>query len=246
MQTVADYASVVIVNSHSTELSFREHCKRRHWRQPPVEVIPLGVDPLFMAGDAVPEIVAGTPYFVMVGTIEPRKNHLLLLHLWRRMVKQIGSNTPRLVIIGRRGWENENVADLLERCDLIRDHVIEANDLHDLHVAQLIRGATALLAPSFLEGYGLPVVEALSLGTPVIASDIPVHHDAGDGFVDFIDPLNGGEWLAAIAAHSQRSARNGVARCKTSGYNPPSWSNHFAQVELLLKRSFASVSRTSR
>ena len=52
---------------------------------------------------------------VMIGTIEGRKNHLLLLHLWERMAKEMGPATPKLVLIGQRGWENENIVDIIDR-----------------------------------------------------------------------------------------------------------------------------------
>ena len=234
IHAVAAHASLVIVNSHSTESSFREHCKRQGWRPPPIEVIPLGVEPAFTNDNGVPVISTGVPYFVMVGTIEPRKNHLLLLLLWRQMAQQSPLDMPRLVIIGRRGWENENVVDLLDRCELLRDNVIEVADLDDRHVAALMRGARAVLAPSFIEGYGLPIAEALSAGTPVIASDIPAHREAGRQFAEFIDPLNGHEWLEAIKTHSKADARSGTA-CKPPSYKPMSWSDHFTRVEFLLQ-----------
>ncbi|MFD2497976.1 hypothetical protein ACFSTI_02685 [Rhizorhabdus histidinilytica] len=68
----------------------------------------------------------------MLSTIEPRKNHLLLLHVWRRMAETLGpERTPHLAIVGRRGWENENVLDMLERCEAIRGHVHELAGLSD-------------------------------------------------------------------------------------------------------------------
>src|ERR1700710_674754 len=94
------------------------------------------------------------PYFLCVGTIEPRKNHLLLLHLWRRMVALHGNRAPRLLIVGKRGWENENVLDLLDRCPALRGHVIELGTVPDSKLTALLRGAQALLMPSFAEGFG--------------------------------------------------------------------------------------------
>jgi glycosyltransferase involved in cell wall biosynthesis len=68
----------------------------------------------------------GRPYFVCIGTIEPRKNHLLLLHLWRHLAETMpAESVPRLVIIGRRGWENEQVVDMLERCPTLKRYVEE-------------------------------------------------------------------------------------------------------------------------
>ncbi len=233
MHTVANHASVVVVNSKTTQLSFREHCKRRGWRQPPIEVIPIGVDPAFARNASVPMMPSSTLYFVVLGTIEPRKNHLLLLHVWRRLAQLLGSRTPRLVIIGRRGWENENACDLLERSELIRDHVIEAANLADRHVVELIRGAAALLAPSFIEGYGMQVAEALSAGTPVIASDIPAHREAAGSFAEFIDPLDAHRWLAAVTARLEEKdeSQSGLG----VRYVPFSWSDHFAALEYVIQ-----------
>jgi glycosyltransferase involved in cell wall biosynthesis len=244
MQTIATYASIVMVNSYSTKMSFQKHCSCRSWREPPIEVNPLGVDPEFATTGGALNLSTNVPYFVVVGTIEPRKNHILLLHIWRRMVQQLRSNIPRLVIIGRRGWENENVSDLLDRCDSIRDHVIEATDLQDRQIAVLMSGATAVLAPSFAEGYGLPIAEALTLGTPVIASDIPAHRETAGDFAEFIDPLNGSEWFATIVARSETSRINATDRHRPSVYKSTAWSHHFARVELLLRKADTSIRET--
>ena len=87
---------------------------------------------------------------------------------WRRKA----AAAPRLLLCGRRGWENENVLDLLERCEALRGLVLELGTLPDSRVTELLAGARALLFPSFAEGYGLPVAEALALGVPVLCSDL--------------------------------------------------------------------------
>ncbi len=91
----------------------------------------------------------------------------------------MGPATPRLVLVGQRGWENEMVLDVLERSELLRDHIAEHNALPDKQVRSLIAGARAVLLPSFAEGYGLPIAEALALGTPVLCSDLPALREAG-------------------------------------------------------------------
>ena len=100
------------------------------------------------------------PYFVYVSTIEARKNHLLLLNLWRRLGGEFGDRAPLLVLVGQRGWETENVVDMLERCPALRGLVIEHNTLPDAAMVPLLKGARAVLLPSFAEGFGFPVVEA--------------------------------------------------------------------------------------
>ena len=139
------------------------------------------------------------PYFVILGTMEPRKNHTLLLNAWRRLAAR-GEPVPKLVIIGNRGWENENAVDMLDRSPSIADHVWEVSGLSNAGVNKLLANARALLMPSFAEGYGLPLVEALGVGTPVIASDIPVFREVTQGRAIFCDPIDGIGWSDAVTA----------------------------------------------
>ena len=246
MNTVSRHAATVIVNSHDVGARLAAFLAREGWRAPPIHVAHLGVEPVFAgkpvfvgepvsAGEPVfSHEAAGReplpPYFVVCSTIEARKNHLLLLQVWRELAELHGDATPKLVVVGRRGWESEAAADLLDRCPGVRRHVVEASGLSSAGLAELVQGARALLMPSFAEGYGIPIVEALTLGTPVIASDIPVHREVAGTRGLFLHPLDGPGWreavLAAIAAPPARIA----------GYAPPSWDDHFRVVEACLGR----------
>ena len=114
------------------------------------------------------------PTFAMLGTIEPRKNIIFILDVWEKLsVKMPPEVVPNLIIIGKRGWEE---ADTLYRLDRAK-YVAELNDLTDLEVQSHLKACTALLFPSHVEGYGLPAQEAMALGVPVIASDIPVFQE---------------------------------------------------------------------
>lgn len=224
MQTVADLADAVIVNSAATGRSFAAFA-RAAGREPAIHVALLGTEPLPPAG---PEPTAEErPYFICVGTIEPRKNHLLLLHLWRRMAETMpGEAIPRLIIVGRRGWENEQVLDLLERCPALAGHVEEINGCSDLRLAGLVRRARALLMPSFAEGFGMPVAEALSVGVPVICSDIPAHREVGGDAPDYRDPLDGSGWMAAILDHAENGPLASAQQARLANWRAPSWDEH--------------------
>ncbi|MBI3514034.1 MAG: glycosyltransferase family 4 protein, partial [Proteobacteria bacterium] len=228
MATVARFADLVIVNSAATGDAFRPFLQRAG-RAPPVLVAPLGVETAARAPVPPP---ASPPYFVCLGTIEPRKNHLLLLNLWRQLVAEHGAAAPRLVLVGQRGWENENVVDMLERSPGIRDHVEERNNLSDPAVARLLSGARALLLPSFAEGYGLPVAEALALGVPVLCSDLPALREVADGVAEFLDPLDGAAWRAAILDYAQpQSSRRAAQSARLLAWRAPTWADHFAIVD---------------
>ncbi len=234
METVARHASHVIVTTADVGMRFSRYLASRGLGEKPLTIAPLGVEPVFSVCDGEPPRFA-RPTFVACGTIEPRKNHFLLLHLWRSLAERLGPNTPRLVVVGRRGWEAENVIDLLDRCAAIRPHVSEAGGLTSHGLARVMRGATALLMPSFVEGYGLPVVEAAAAGLPVVASDIPVHREIASSFAHFLDPLDGLGWAAAVEALSlPDSPLHHTLAGRLAGYRAPSWQDHFDTVETAL------------
>lgn len=175
------------------------------------------------------------PYFICIGTIEPRKNHLLLLKLWRRLALELGDAAPHLVIVGRRGWEIENVIDMLERSPGLAGKVHEFSAITDSEVCGLIRSAQALLFASFAEGFGLPVIEALALGTPVLCSDIPAFVEVGRGAPEFFDPLDGPSWYAAIRDYTDSASPRRAAQLdRLKDWTPPNWTHHFQAVDALL------------
>ncbi len=225
LATAAEFAAGVIVNSAATAASLRGFLGPT---PPPLLVAPLGLTPR----GAVQAPAPIRPYFLVLGTIEPRKNHRLLLDVWRRLADSLPpAQVPRLVIAGRRGWENREVFDRLDRCPVVAAHVDEVGRIPDAMLPELIAGARAVLMPSFAEGFGLPVAEALALGVPVIASDLPAHREVGGAVPDYLDPLDGPGWQAAIIDHARPgSARRAAQRERLPSWQAPNWPAHFAAV----------------
>ena len=177
------------------------------------------------------------PYFVILGTIEPRKNHLLLLNLWRQLVGTLGPSAPRLVVIGQRGWECEQVVDMLERCAALKGVVTEISDCDDAALATWLFHAQALLFPSFAEGYGIPLVESLSLGTPVVASDLPVFRELANDIPDYLDPLDGVGWRQAVLDFVEtQGPRRTAQKTRMMGWRAPTWKAHFEKVDDFMAR----------
>lgn len=232
LETVASLASGIIVNSAATAAVLQPHLVRQA-DPPTVAVAPLGIEMPAPAADA--GVIPREPYFVSIGTIEPRKNHLLLLHLWRDFATKWGPSAPRLVLVGRRGWENENVLDLLERCSLLRGLVSEAGSLPDPAVAALLAGSRALVFPSFAEGYGLPLAEALDAGTPAICSDLPALREVGGDVPEYLDPIDGAGWRRMVLDYAAPDSRARAAQLsRLRSWSAPRWSCHFEAVDALL------------
>lgn len=181
--------------------------------------------------------VSGVPYFVVVGTIEPRKNLVLLLEIWRRFVAQSGAATPRLLLLGLRGWKYGPFAEFLKKNPQLAGIVREVGAASDTDAARIIVGARALLMPSFDEGFGLPVAESLTLGVPVLASDIPSLREIGKGVPEFFDAADANAWRAAIADYAQpSSARRAAQLARLASWQAPTWREHFQKVDGFLDR----------
>lgn len=221
----------LIANSEATLDELKIHAARMGWPMPPAVVAHLAAPTLPPPGDNP----VGKPYFVVLGTIEPRKNHWMMLQVWRRLIEKYGSQAPQLIVIGQRGWKCENVVDLLERGVHLREHVIELPSCSDGLLATYLHHAVALLFPTFAEGYGLPLIEALSVGTPVIASDLAVFREVAGNIPEYLDPLDGPAWLAAIEAYAAPVSEPRDAQInRMAGFVPPVWADHFQRVDAFL------------
>ena len=228
MRTALMTAAGVIGNSQATLDELAGFARTEGLPNPPALAAWLGSEPL-----RAPNLSeTPRPTFVTIGTIEARKNHLLLLEIWSRIVDRFGSSAPRLLIIGQRGWKAEPVFDLLDRNDKLGGHVVEMNNCSDEELARHLSAARALLFPSHAEGYGLPLIEALGLGVPVIASDIPVFREIGADIPTYLSPLDGVGWEAAILNYAQdaSAARDQQLR-RMKSFRLPDWNGHFEAVE---------------
>jgi glycosyltransferase involved in cell wall biosynthesis len=232
IDTAANLADAVIVPSQATREAVRPYIASNGGAQP-IIVAPFGVESSSIVPDEQP--LAERPYFVCLGTVEARKNHLLLLNLWRDIVGQNAERAPGLVLIGRRGWEIENAIDMLSRCPALHGIVSERGRASDIETVRILKNARALLLPSYAEGFGFPLIEALASGNPVLCSDLPALREIGGAIPEYFDPLDGNAWRAAILDYAyDPSPRREAQLQRLSKWRAPCWSDHFAAVEALV------------
>lgn len=223
-----------IITNSSTTAGDLSHFLPQGPRRPDIVTALLGVD---QCSTDMNFPIPSDAYFVCIGTLEPRKNHLLLLNTWRVLAERLGPDTPKLILIGRRGWENENVLDMLERCQALAGLVREYPNLPDSAVARLLQGARALLFPSFTEGYGLPLAEALALGVPAICSDLPALREVGGDVPEYLDPLDGLGWRHLILSFMEEDSPVRAAQMRRmKRWEQPNWENHFSIVDPWLRQ----------
>ncbi|MCE0505475.1 glycosyltransferase family 4 protein [Roseivivax sp. GX 12232] len=216
-------ADLLIANSRATA----EDIARLTGRRENVVTAPLGVA-VPRPGQAPEGPWTARPYFVALGTIEPRKNHGFLLDLWARLTEELGPKAPHLLILGARGWRN---AEVFARLDARPAHVHELGALPDAAVAALLAESRGLLFPSLAEGYGLPPAEAAALGVPVLCNSLPVLREVlGDKAV-YADVAEGYLWHDKIMRLAQGAAtRNGDRDDRPGAWRPPGWDDHFRIV----------------
>ena len=187
--------------------------------RPGIVVAPLGVTPPRPAPETLPPgLMPLRPFFVMLGTIEPRKNHALLLDIW----DDWGPGAPELLIVGRRGWRCE---DVFARLDEGVPHVREVQGLGDGAVAALLERAHGLLFPSLAEGYGLPPVEAAAMGVPVICSDLAACREVMRDWPVYADPSDRYGWEKQIKRLLHESGPT-----RWPPMTPPGWAAHLEAV----------------
>ena len=197
-----DLADHIPCISHATEADVLRFAAAQGRTAPASSVVTLGAD-LPSKPDA-----AGLPpglasrfksgrFAIAVGTFEIRKNYGLLLDTWEALVKDASFDLD-LVIVGMRGWHADAVIEKFEASPLFGKRVHWLRGLGDPALSWLYQHAHVSLFPSLYEGWGLPVVEALMHGCPVIASNRGSVPEAGIGVATIVDPDDKAAWIEAV------------------------------------------------
>lgn len=161
----------IVADSEATARDLRFHFPGTADR---IQVVPPGVDPEFRPASederqAIREVL-GTPdgYLLYVGTLEPRKNVETLLRAWER-IRDTREKPPPLLLAGSPGWRNRAQRRRLEA--LAPEGVRHLGRVEPEVLVRLYQGATVFVFPSLYEGFGLPPLEAMACGVPVVVSD---------------------------------------------------------------------------
>jgi glycosyltransferase involved in cell wall biosynthesis len=217
LRAVSRWAEVVVHSTNDARARTEAHLAALG-RVPKGIVAPLGVD--LAAPQALPAGVSlAHDYVVTVGTVEPRKNHALLLDVWDRAAAE-GRALPHLYVVGGRGWASEALMERLGQTP----GVTHLTGLNDGQVAALLQGARAMVFPSRAEGFGFPPLEAAARGIPVIASDLSVTRELLKDLPVYLNPDDLYSWLETIEALNTAPAAGQTA---TSVVQVADWGSHF-------------------
>jgi glycosyltransferase involved in cell wall biosynthesis len=217
-------ADIVIVPSHAAAEDVMRFLRVEQER---IVVIPMGCEPRFRpaAGSACTATLRqryALPerYILFVGTLEPRKNVAVLLQAFSRLLGENPRDDLKLVVAGGEGWGGMDIRARAEALKL-RDRVIFTGFVDDDDLPDLYRGALMFVYPSLYEGFGLPILEAMACGIPVITSNrSSLPEVAGDAAL-LIDPTRPEDLAAAImlllcdGTRRQELRAKGIARARS-------------------------------
>ncbi|SDC96006.1 alpha-1,2-rhamnosyltransferase [Desulfurella multipotens] len=150
-----------------------------------IDVFSLGSDikPLTQSvnhNEHIEDIVKNSKIFLMVGTLEPRKNHNFVLDAFEKIWEN--DLSKKLIIVGRIGWLCENTLKRIKSSKYYNKNLFMFNFLNDEDLSYLYKNAAAVIVASTIEGFGLPLAEAMYYNVPVIASDIDVFREIGGSY----------------------------------------------------------------
>jgi alpha-1,2-rhamnosyltransferase len=154
-----------------------------------------------------------THTYLLVSTIEPRKNHSYLLDVFEKLWED-GSDV-QLLFVGRLGWKNEQILKRIYSHPYYNKQLFMFNELNDNELLYCYQHAYMLLFPSISEGYGLPIVESLHYGLPVLASDIEIHREVGGDKIAYFDIAQPDDLISKIVSIEKEGFKQKIQKIDT-------------------------------
>lgn len=169
------------------------------------------------------------PFVLLVSTIEPRKNHVGAFQAWVMLRDRLGAaDLPDLVCVGGRGWLNDAIHRTLDHDSALRERVHILHGVPDDRLATLYENCLFALYPSFYEGWGLPVSEALSYGKVPAISAVSSLPEAGGRFAHYFDPYDPSTIADVVCDLLDKSVREAAEAAIAADYRPRTW-HHIAR-----------------
>lgn len=219
-----EYADLLIVSAQATVDALDKLCDDLGRPRKKCIVVPLGADFSVKAGegeisDEVRDAALGK-YILMVGTIEPRKNHSLVIDALENGLDEMGI---RVIFAGRYGWNVDALRKRIETHPMLGKSLFFLERPDDAAIDYLYKNALAVAFPTFNEGFGLPMIEAFSRNTPVLASDIGVLREVGGSYADYFDPTDSGSFIEAVKKLASDEKMYAAKKERLKEYVPLTW-----------------------
>src|SRR5690606_35995776 len=136
-------------------------------------------------------------YIYFIGNLEPRKSLTTLIEAYKLLPKNIKERYS-LVLAGVQGWNSERTRSVLDQSIELGEDIQHIGFIDQSDSPALFQAASLFVMPSIYEGFGVPILEAMAGGTPVVASNIPPFNEIGGSFINYADPQDPTSFADAI------------------------------------------------
>ena len=164
-----------------------------------------------------------------VSTVEARKNHTALFYVYKEAERR-GIELPRLVIVGRNGWQTGDFRHIVHRDPGTKEHITILNNVDDAQLTWLYKNCLFTVFPSFYEGWGMPIAESLSYGKMCISSDESSMPEIAGDLIDYFSPYDTGDILGVIERYLDAETLRRKENEIKNTYRPTSWKHMFDEV----------------
>lgn len=174
--------SIICITKTVADDVIQYYRENQYERETPLDlyVIHLGCEiesSTYPPREEIRDFVEGYTVFLMVGTVETRKNHALALEAFRNIYNEDPNKKIRLLILGKKGWMVDEFQKMYRENSLLKGRVLWVQNASDGEVQWAYRHCSALIYPPKIEGLGLPLLEAAHFNLPILCSDIPVFRE---------------------------------------------------------------------
>lgn len=202
MSWASDHVACI---SKSSQADFLEFLNKFKIREPKTSVVHLGSEVskniICDTSESVQNVLQ-EKFILFVSTIERRKNHETLIKAIHFLMSSGVKSIPKLVFVGMRGWGIDDMLKDLELNNVLKDNIVLLNHVTDAELSVLYKNCSFFVYPSFYEGWGLPIAEALAYGKFGICSSTSSMPEVGGNFVDYCNPFDVVGWANAINKYS--------------------------------------------
>jgi glycosyltransferase involved in cell wall biosynthesis len=239
-----------ILTSRRVTADMEEYAAKLGMRLPELKQVPLGCESArkSKADGPLPHGLETGRYVLFVSTIEPRKNHSLLMDVWRRLVadETVANSGMKLVFVGRSGWMVDDVLAKLHGHPDYGKSLVHLDNVDDGMLSLLYQNSAFCVYPSLYEGYGLPPVEALAYGKALIASTGGAIAEVVGPFGLCLDPLDVEGWEGAMRQWIKSPESRAAYEAKAGEFVARSWEQAGRETLEAALAPFADEVRPSR
>ncbi|HUD10923.1 MAG TPA: glycosyltransferase family 1 protein [Candidatus Saccharimonadia bacterium] len=231
----------LITNSESSKRDTARFMQDLNIPERPISVVRLGDELKHLAEPAAPTApIEPGSYILTVATLEVRKNHILLYNAYK-LAKARGDQMPRLVLVGRPGWNAGDVLYAMKHDPEVRDMIVLLKDTDDAELVWLLQNCKMAVYPATYEGWGLPHAEALVMGKVSLTSNTSSLPEVAGDIVDYFDPFDASDCLAVITKYLDPDVLALTERRIASEYKTQSWRSSYEQLDRAITTQLESL-----